>query len=271
MAEDTSQKAVTKKKRSGRGAFVLGLILICLAAVGAVFLISTGVSAVKKLTDKTQLKNEYEAFLKPVVMLDPEPFDDVTRADMEDLLNASILSLLTDENNSPYNYEFVEGEVSGLAISQEEVEKAFKKLFGSEVTPVHQSVECSTCVFEYQSAAGRYVIPITGYDPAYSPRVIDIDKTGEGTVALTVGYIAYSDWEMNSDNDFTQPEPSKYRKITLRESGGSYYVSAIQNADTSALSTASSKVTVATTKPTSQSSTAESTQASQSTSANSKP
>ena len=53
MAEDTSQKAVTKKKRSGRGAFILGLILICLAAVGAVFLISTGVSAVKKLTDKT--------------------------------------------------------------------------------------------------------------------------------------------------------------------------------------------------------------------------
>ncbi|MGN1479995.1 MAG: hypothetical protein ACI4XH_09520, partial [Acutalibacteraceae bacterium] len=77
--------------------------------------------------------------------------------------------------------------------------------------------------------------------------------------------------EMNSDNDFTQPEPSKYRKITLRESGGSYYVSAIQNADTSALSTASSKVTVATTKPTSQSSAAESAQASQSTSANSKP
>lgn len=264
MAEATHGKTVTKKKRNGRGAFTLGVIIICLAAVGVGFLISTGVSSFKKLTDKTQLKNEYEAFLKPVVMLDPEPFDDVTRADMEDLLNASILSLLTDENNSPYDYDFVEGEVSGLAISQQEVEKAFKNLFGSDVAPVHQSVECSTCVFEYQSAAERYVIPITGYDPAYSPRVIDIDKTGEGTVALTVGYIAYGDWAMNSDNDFTQPEPSKYRKITLRESGGGYYVSAIQNADTSALSTAASRSTATAAQQTSAQSTETSAQVSQS-------
>ena len=57
MAEATHGKTVTKKKRNGRGAFTLGVIIICLAAVGIVFLISSGVSAVKKLTDKTQLKN----------------------------------------------------------------------------------------------------------------------------------------------------------------------------------------------------------------------
>ena len=164
-------------------------------------------------------------------MLDPDTFDDVTKADMDDLLTSSILSLLTDSENNPYNFEFVEGTTSGLAIPQATVEEAFVKLFGSEVKPAHHSVECSTCIFEYQSASKRYVIPITGYDPAYTPKVIDLKKTKEGTVELTVGYIAYNDWETDEAEDFTSPEPAKYRKITLRRADSEYYVSAIQNTE----------------------------------------
>ena len=86
-------------------------------------------------------------------------------------------------------------------------------------------------MFEYQSSAARYVIPLTGYDPAFLPDVMEIDKNREGSVALTVGYFAYGDWQVNEDNSFTQPEPAKYRKITLRKTESGYYVSAIQNAE----------------------------------------
>ena len=58
-----------------------------------------------------------------------------------------------------------------------------------------------------------------------------LKKTREGTIELTVGYIAYNDWAADENNDFSQPEPAKYRKITLRRSDSGYYVSAIQNAD----------------------------------------
>ena len=112
------------------------------------------------------------------------------------------------------------------------VKKAFVTLFGTDVQPQHQSVECSTCIFEYQSSADRYVIPLTGYDPAYLPEVAEIDKSGEETIVLTVGYVAYGDWASQGDN-FTQPEPAKYRKITLREIDSGYYVSAIQNSEKS--------------------------------------
>ncbi len=229
MAENES--AVKQKKSSA--SFIVGIIIVCLALAGMFFLGRLGYEKIRDLTDNSEQKQQYETFLYPVIMLDPDTFDDITKADMDDLLTSSILSLLTDSENNPYNFEFVEGTTSGLAIPQATVEEAFKKLFGSEVKPAHHSVECSTCIFEYQSASKRYVIPITGYDPAYTPKVIDLKKTREGTVELTVGYIAYNDWETDENNTFTSPEPAKYRKITLRRSDSDYYVSAIQNADIS--------------------------------------
>ena len=211
MAEEITDKSLPKKKKRG-GFFALGIVIICFALVGAVFLGGLAVGGIKSLGGKEKKKEEYEKFLYPVVMLDPDVFDDVTNAKMEDLLNAAILSVLTSDEATPYDFDFVEGETSGMAVPQETVEKAFSSLFGTDVAPVHQSVECSTCVFEYQSAAKRYIIPITGYDPAYTPRVEDIKKSREGAVELLVGYIAYGDWEVNEDKSFTKPEPAKYRK-----------------------------------------------------------
>ncbi len=222
---------VNKKKRGHKGAFALGLVIICFALIGVVSVVMYAVGGAQSLFNNEAKKSEYEEYLSPVVMLDPEVFDDVTKADMTDLLAASILSLLSEDENNPYNFEFVEGETSGIAIPEETVDKAFAELFGNEIKPEHQSVECSTCVFEYYNATERYIIPLTGYDPAYVPDVVEIDKNREGTIALTVGYIAYGDWEIGEDNGYTQPEPAKYRKITLRETESGYYVSAIQNSE----------------------------------------
>ena len=232
-----AESETVKKRSGGKGAFILGLIIVCFAVVGAILLGNMGVQKLKSLTDDSADKKEYENFLYPVIMLDPDTFDDVTGADMDDMLVSSILSLLTDDGSNPYDYDFVEGQTSGLAIPQSKVDEAFVKLFGTEVKPAHHSVECSTCIFEYQSASNRYVIPITGYDPAYTPKVMDIKKSKEGTIELTVGYIAYGDWERNDGGDFSMPEPAKYRKITLRRSDSGYYVSSIQNADISKIVT----------------------------------
>lgn len=222
---------IKKKSRSRKGSFALGLVIICFAVIGIVSVVMYAVGGMQTLFNQETQKAEYEDFLYPVVMLDPEVFDDVTAADMEDLLAASILSLLSEDESNPHDFPFVEGEVSGLAIPEKTVNEAFADLFGTDIKPEHRSVECSTCVFEYQSAAARYVIPLTGYDPAFLPDVIEIDKNREGSVALTVGYVAYGDWSVNEENSFAQPEPAKYRKITLRKTESGYYVSAIQNAD----------------------------------------
>ena len=240
MAENETS---AKKKGSG-AAFIVGIIIVCLALAGTFFLGRLGYEKIKTLTDNSEEKQQFETYLYPVIMLDPDTFDDITNADMDDLLCSSILSLLADSENNPYTFDFVEGQTSGLAIPQETVEEAFIKLFGAEVKPAHHSVECSTCIFEYQSAAKRYVIPITGYDPAYTPKVIDMKKSKEGNVELTVGYIAYNDWETDDKTDFNSPEPAKYRKITLRRGDSDYYVSAIQNADVSRIASNEISTTV---------------------------
>lgn len=219
-----------KEKKSRKGPFVLGLIIILLAVIGAGFLISLGVGQIRGALSDDGRKAEYETFLYPVVTVDADPFDDITGADMDDLICSAILSLLSDSENNPYNFEFVEGEISGMGIPEKTVEKAFSALFGTEIKPVHQSVECSTCIFTYQAAKKRYVIPITSYDPAYVPEVVEINKTAE-TVELLVGYVAYGDWQKDCDNNYTETEPSKYRKITLRGTDKKYYISAVQNAD----------------------------------------
>ena len=221
-----------KNKKSGKGSFILGLLVVLLAVAGLIFLVSTGISQLGRLTGSENQKKEYEKYLSPVATLDISPFDDITGADMKELICSSILSLLEQNSNSPYDFEFVEGEVSGMGIPQETVEKAFDSLFGSEVKPVHQSVECSTCIFTYQSQSKRYVIPITSYDTAYTPKVLSIKKTAEGSVELLTGYIAYGDWQKSESGGYEQPEPSKYRKITLRNTDSKgYYISAIQNAE----------------------------------------
>ncbi|MCQ2470502.1 MAG: hypothetical protein MJ147_00515 [Clostridia bacterium] len=221
-----------KKKKDRKGAFALGLVIILLAVIGAGFLVNTGISQIHKLTDNEKEKKEYTSYLSPVVTLDVNPFDDITGADMKDLICSSILSLLDDGEKSPYEFEFVEGEVSGMGIPQKTVEEAFKALFGTEVKPVHQSVECSTCIFTYQSQQQRYIIPVTGYDPAYVPEIAGINKTKEGSIELLTGYISYGDWS-KAEGKFESPEPSKYRKITLRKADKGYYISAIQNAEAS--------------------------------------
>lgn len=225
MSEDNK-----KAKKDRKGSFALGLVIILLAVIGAGFLVNAGVGQIKKLTNNDKEKNEFASYLYPVVTLDVKPFDDITGADMKDLICASILSLLDDGENSPYDFEFVEGDVSGMAIPQKTVEEAFKALFGTEVKPVHQSVECSTCIFTYQSQDQRYIIPVTGYDSAYVPEIVDINKTKEGSVELLTGYISYGDWG-KSDAKYEAPEPSKYRKITLRNADKGYYISAIQNTE----------------------------------------
>lgn len=227
MSEDNKK---TKKDR--KGSFALGLVIILLAVIGAGFLVNAGVGQIKKFADDDKEKKGFSSYLYPVVTLDVSPFDDITGADMKDLICSSILSLLDDSENSPYDFEFVEGDVSGMGIPQKTVEEAFKSLFGTEVKPVHQSVECSTCIFTYQSQEQRYIIPVTGYDPAYVPEIIDINKTKEGSVELLTGYISYGDWN-KTDGKYESPEPSKYRKITLRNADDKYYISAIQNTEVS--------------------------------------
>lgn len=214
-----------KKKRS-KPNLIVGLGVLLLALVGVVSLIIT---AGDKISDSIQQKNAekysaYEEFIAPVIMNDPDTFDDITLADAGQLLSIAIWSVL-DSNPEPDKYEYTD---EGMLLPEKEVEEKFTSLFGNEVKIIHSNVDGGGIDFKYSEKKKAYLIPITGITPIYTPKVIDA-KEKSSSVELTVGYLHSADWQQDSDGNMTAPEPGKYMKITLGKNGESgYFVRAIQ-------------------------------------------
>lgn len=221
-----------KKKKKNKLAFPVGVIAIILAIIGLVTVIKFSTDTVQNLTDRTAEKKEYEQMLKPVVLFDPDPFDDLTQADVSQLLNSAVWALLMSEDGAD-KYPYSEGETIGIIVPQADIEKYFVSLFGTEIdiASMHSSIDMSDYDITYDAALKSYILPITGVESAYTPKVYAIEEQGSSLI-LTVGYIGNSAWVQVADGEYTAPEPDKYMKITLRErSGGMMYVSSIQSTD----------------------------------------
>lgn len=216
------------KRKKSRLAIPIGFITIILAIVGLVTAVKGTVNFIKTKAESSSEKATYEKFLEPVVMFDPDTFDDLTKADKSQLLYSAIWSLLRDEDGMN-KYAIDQG---GIRVPQTDVEEAFTTLYGSEINPasLHSTVDMSGYDISYDSALQAYIIPITGVESAYMPKVVSIEKKGS-SVILEVGYINQRAWaDMNGDT-VSAPEPDKYMKITLREGDKGMYVASIQNTD----------------------------------------
>lgn len=220
-----------RKKRNKKVSFVTGIIALILALIGAFSVVRFSVNSIKDLTNQTEKKREYESLLTPVVMFDPDPFDDLTQADVSQLLNSAVWALLMSENGAD-KYPYSEGEKVGIIVPQTDIENYFVSLFGTEIdiASLHSSIDMSEYDITYDAALKSYILPITGVESAYTPKVYEIEKKGS-SVILSVGYIGNKAWVQIADGEYATPEPDKYMKITLRERGDGMYISSIQAVD----------------------------------------
>ncbi len=217
------------KKREKVLNYVVGSIVLLLVLTGIVSIVmfSAGKIKDKKSAIDYEKRQEYEELIAPVIMNDPETFDDVTTANINQLVAITIWSIL-EETKDPDAFDYTQ---DGMLLPEKNVEEKFEKLFGSDVKINHCSVDGGGIEFNYSEKKNCYVIPITGITPIYTPRVVDIDKKGN-SVILTVGYLAGEDWAQDSNGNMIEPEPAKYVRVTLRKnSDDSFYVGSIQNAD----------------------------------------
>ena len=227
FTEEAPVRTAPKKKNKKRAhpwAFWLGLVIAVLSIIGLVTVVLAGIGVAKYVNIKAKNIDEYNKMLIPVVMNDPDMFDDISKADMGQLLDISIWSILRGDI-SPDKYEYVE---NNMIIPEEDVTAEFQKLFGSEVPPVHATVNGYGYEFVYNAAEKTYSIPLTGIEPTYTPKVTDVDKKSN-TIVLTVAYLAADGWKQDSQGNMVAPEADKFVKITLRENDGNYYIAAMQS------------------------------------------
>lgn len=223
---------IKKHKGSHKAAFPVGIAVTVLALVGlaaVIVLIGTGI---KNLAAKNKDYTEYNKLLTPVVLIDPSGFDDITKADMSELIEMSVWAILKSDI-SPDTYNIGEG---GIIIPEADVTEQFKKLFGTQVTPIHATVEGYEYEFTYDADSKTYTIPITGIVPIYTPKVVDKKESAE-TVVLTVALIAGDAWQQGADGSMVEPEPDKYIRVTLRVQDGVQFISAIQATTTPEVAT----------------------------------
>lgn len=206
--------------------FIVGLVVIALVIAGIVSIfsfVSGKISTSRKNAQNKKLET-YQSFIAPVIMNDPDTFDDVSKANQDQLIAIAIWAIL-DENSDPDKYEYTDG---GMMLSQKEVEKKFSELFGPDVKIQNTTVDGGGVEFKYSEKKSCYIIPITGITPIYTPVVTEAVEKGN-SIILTVGYLAGEDWAQDENGNMVAPEPAKYVKITLRKSGNdSFYVAAIQ-------------------------------------------
>lgn len=233
-----------KRKGQNKLAFPLGLAIIIFAIVGVIFAVSSGISAVKDLTDNSEKKLEYETMLIPVVMYDPDMFDDVSSANINQLTVCAVWSIIKDEKIYPGKYET--DDQGNIMIPAKDVETEFAKLFGTDVIPTHIGVKGNFDEFTFNEQSRCYLVTSAGTVPIYTPKVTEIDKTSN-TIVLTVGYLAAEAWAQDSAGNFIQPEPGKFVNVTLRENDNGYYISAMQATD--APENAEPGITLQTTAP----------------------
>ncbi len=230
-----------RKVKKNPFAMPIGIIAGILAIIGLITVVKFVIGTIGNISDQTAEKAKYEEMLVPVVMFDPDPFDDLTQADVSQLLNSAVWALLMSEDGAD-KYPYSEGDTFGIVVPQADIEQYFVSLFGTEINiaSLHSSIDMSEYEITYDAALKSYILPITGVESAYTPKIYDIQKQGSSLV-LSVGYIGNKAWVQIDGDEMTVPEPDKYMNITLRERDGGMYVSSIQAAD--------SKDVVGTTEP----------------------
>ena len=222
---------MSRRRKMNRVAIPLGIIALILAVVGAVVTVRGVASLIKNKAQNTADIEKYEQMLVPVVMFDPDPFDDLNKADKSQLLYSAIWCLLQDEAGMS-KYPYSQGDTVGILVPQSDIEQAFYSLYGNEIdiASLHSQIDMSGYEITYDPAQQSYILPITGVDAAYSPKVYSIDKQGS-SIILNVGYINARAWADINNGKYVAPEPDKFMKITLRERGDGMYISSIQAAD----------------------------------------
>lgn len=210
------QEAAVRKDSAQKGDWKMiafGAVVLVFAVIGLISTITLVSSGVASLIRQDSRQEEYEWFITPLVLQDPPQFESPEELTDSTIITAGVWRLIMNEDTSKYPAD----DMNFITVPATDVEVQIRALFG-DVDYTHQSVGDSTLMITYEEESGSYVFPASPHVLAYTPDVQEIERTEDGKIILTVGYIPPGPvWQGDTEGRRYQPSADKVMEITLTE------------------------------------------------------
>lgn len=214
------------KRRRRRVRQLRGFLFTVLAVIGLVFLIHTGVSAVRTRLNPADDIDAYTQLISPLVGLNPIPFETIEDADPNILMESAIWAVLTREDTEKYS----KNEYEQMMIPAVEVDRYFTRMYGEDALPERGNVVDADLTFVYDPESDTYIIPITSLIGGNVPQITDIQRDGRKRY-LTVACMQYDqsiviDPTGNTTDNLVFVKNMIYE---LTRDGEEYHITAVRN------------------------------------------
>lgn len=204
------------------------LLILFIAVVTVFYLGASTVKYVRNVVMPDETPAYFENYLSPVVMLDPQPFKSLSKANPDWILEASIWALIAAQNNNG-DYKYTEDNKEILP--GKDITAEAEKYFGGSVKLNFHTFSADEAEYVYNGQQKCFYIPVTALSGYYTPRVTKIAK-GIDRVVLTVQYISGTGWgqsESGSSMQRVEPAVSKTMQYVLKSSKGNFIISSIES------------------------------------------
>lgn len=204
--------------------FTLGIVVSILSVVGLISSVHFAYDVIYGVVDNSAQKEEFAAYIYPVIIADPPAVDTATQLSSDTVLTAAIWDIILYADKDKYTQEY-----GNITVPQVDVENHAARLFGSGLRFEHKTLGDIVLPFYYNEETASYMIPVSPQFFPYSPRVEEISRDGDVYI-LRVGYISPSPaWMVR--NDAEEQEADKYMTYTLKKnSNGTYTILSIREA-----------------------------------------
>lgn len=198
LAHPDAPATTPKRRKHHWYGIPVGMIVVCLALVGAGWLCVQGYRAVYRYVTDDSAERAYDAFLTQVVMLDPEPFESINAADKNMILRAATWKTV-DEVLAGTSYE--SDEQGRVVLAGEQLRTNAVQLFGVGCVLTDGdftlSDDSDASVVWYDADHDQYHVPLLDVVGTYQPYTLRVQKKRDCTL-LQVAYCVMVDVSTSS-------------------------------------------------------------------------
>ena len=212
--ESSEADTVTDTPKKKRLYTVLGVVLTVFAVIGIIATIAKGIGFAKSFTSGEVKKDSFTQMIYPAAIMDIEPFSDPSQLTSEQVITATIWSIIMDESKVS-KYELT---LDTVSIPDVDVEKYAVELFGENI-PAFEHATVGPVESRFYYSDGAYNVKVKTITHTYAPEIKSITKNGN-EYTLNVDYIA----ELPQWMEKTVAKQAEY-KLIEKEDGTFQYSS----------------------------------------------